>query len=156
MSIGISTFLLLVIFLILNHYGLFFNYNSKANLIVPIISSQFILGILYIFCLSFVYEFSSKLFRLYFSNSLSSELFLEKNEKNDNEVNSINQYYPNKKTIISNSPLEKINEEKSNSSFISKKSSFNNNKLSLINNNNKKYLDVPKSFKFKDFSKNNK
>ena len=157
LSIGITTFLLLIIFLVLNHYGLFFNCNSKANLIVPIISSQFILGILYISCISFVYEYSSKLIKIYFNNSLSSKLFLEKNKKeneNENEGNNISQYYPNKKSVISNNPKERIKEDKSNYSLISKKS-LNNNKIALINNN-KQFFVSPKSFKFQEFSKNKK
>jgi len=134
LSIGITTFLLLFIFLVLNHYGLFFNCNSKASLIVPIISSQFILGILYIAFLNFVFEYSSKLFRIYFNNSLSSELLLSKNAINKNKINNICQYSPNK---ISNNLNEKIKEDKSNISFISKKSSLN--KLNL-NNQNKKII----------------
>jgi hypothetical protein len=139
LSIGITTFLLLIIFLILNHYGLFFNCNSKASLIVPIISSQFILGILLIACINFVFEYSSKIFRIYFNNSLSSELLLKKNSKNKDEINNICQYSPNK---ISTIPKEKLKEDKSNISFISKKSSLN--KLNLLNQNRKKYLGISK------------
>ena len=138
LSIGITTFLFLIIFLVLNHYGLFFNYNSKASLIVPIISSQFILGILYIACINFVFEFSSKLFRIYFNNSLSSKLILNKKSPNKDELNKICQYSPNK---ISINPNEKIKEDKSNISFISKKSSFN--KLNLINQNKKVNFKLP-------------
>ena len=138
LSIGINTFLFLIIFLVLNHYGLFFNYNSKASLIVPIISSQFILGILYIACINFVFEFSSKLFRIYFNNSLSSKMILNKKSPNKDELNKICQYSPNK---ISINPNEKIKEDKSNISFISKKSSFN--KLNLINQNKKVNFKLP-------------
>jgi HAD superfamily hydrolase (TIGR01484 family) len=135
LSIGITTFLLLIIFLILNHYGIFFNCNSKASLIIPIISSQFILVILYIACINFVFEYSSKIFRIYFNNSLSSELLLNKKSPNKNEINNIYQYSSNKISII---PKEKLKEDKSNISFISKKSSLN--KLNLINQNKKKYF----------------
>ena len=160
LSVGITTFLLLVIFLVLNHYGLFFNHNSKASLIVPIASSQFILGVLYISCICFVFEYSLKLIKLYFNNSLSSKLFLEESKynentndnDNDNAINNLNQYYPNKKSIISNTPKERVKEDKSNISFLSKKSSYNN-KLGLINN---KILAIPKSFKFQEYSKNKK
>ena len=141
LSIGITTFLLLIIFLILNHFGLFLNCNSKASLIVPIISSQFILGILFIACINFFFEYSSKLIRIYFNNSLSSELLLNKYSRNKKEINNICQYSPNK---IENTPKEKLKEDKSNISFISKKSSLN--ELNLINQNKNKYLSIPKLY----------
>ena len=123
LSIIITTFLLLVIFLILNHYGLFFNCNSKGSLIISVISSQFILGIILIACINFVFEYSSKLIRLYFMDSLSSKIILNKFSENNNII-----------TKSYSKENSNCNEnEKSNNLLISKKS-FNN--LNLINRNN--------------------
>ena len=136
LSIIITTFLLLIIFLILNHYGLFFNCNTKGSLIVSVISSQFILGIILISCINFVFEYSSKLVRLYFMDSLSSKIILNKFSENNNIIIKCN----------SNIPYDNMKEnsncnenEKSNNLFISKKS-FNN--LDLINHNNNNYINI--------------
>jgi len=150
LSIGISL-LLLILFLVINHYGLFFDYDSKASLIVPITSSQFILGILYISFINFIFEYSLKLFRIYFNNSLSSELLLKKNFLKKDEINNIYPYNPNK---ISNTLKEKVKEDKSNISFISKKSSLN--KLNLNNQNKKLYLSLSKLNRLHEIAKNEK
>jgi len=92
LSIGITTFLLLGIFLLLNHYGLFFNCNSKASLFVPITSSQFILGIVLIGCFNFVFEYSLKLFEIYFKNSLSSNMVLRNNSLRKKRMKSISAF----------------------------------------------------------------
>ena len=144
LSIIITTFLLLVIFLILNHYGLFFNGNSKGSLIISVISSQFYLGIILIACINFVFEYSSKLVRLYFKDSLSSRIILDKYSENNisNKRRNSNIPYENMKD---NSNCNE--NEKSNNLLISKKF-FNN--LDLINNNNN-YINhiIPKLSKSK-------
>ena len=117
LSIGITTFLLLIIFLLLNHYGLFFNCNSKASLFVPITSSQFILGIVLVGCYNFVFEYSLKLFRIYFKKSLSSDLVLKNNYLKKKRMKSITAF---KRSL--NIPKKNDNR---NLSFISR-ISFNN------------------------------
>ena len=145
LSIIITTFLLLVIFLILNHYGLFFNCNSKGSLIISVISSQFILGIILISCINFVFEYSSKLVRLYFMDSLSSKIILNNFSENNKTINKSNSNIPYD-NIKENSNCNEI--EKSNNLLISKKS-FNN--LDLINHNNNNYINqiIPKLSKSK-------
>ena len=117
LSIGITTFLLLVIFLLLNHYGLFFNCNSKASLFVPITSSQFILGIVLIGSFNFIFEYSLKLFEIYFKKSLSSKLVLKNNSLKRKRMRSL---FAFKKSLnLSN------NKDNRKLSFISR-NSFNN------------------------------
>ena len=141
LSIIITTFLLLIIFLILNHYGLFFNCNSKGSLIISVISSQFILGIILISSINFVFEYSSKLVRLYFMDSLSSKIILNKFSEDSNIINISNSNIPYD-NIKDNSNCNE--NEKSNNLLFSKKS-FNN--LDLINHdNNNNYINhiIPK------------
>ena len=96
-------------------------------------------------CINFVFEYSSKLVRLYFKDSLSSRIILDKYSENNNS----------NKRRNSNIPYENMKDnsncnenEKSNNLLISKKS-FNN--LNLINNNNKNYINhiIPKFTKSK-------
>jgi magnesium-transporting ATPase (P-type) len=129
LTIGITTFLLLV-FLLLNHYGLFFNYNSKASLFVPITSSQFILGIVFIGCLNFVFEYSLKLFRTYFDKSLSLKLVLKRSSIKRKRMKSFLAF---KRSL--NLPN---NKENLKLSFISRMSSFN--KIFDIKNSNKSFI----------------
>jgi hypothetical protein len=135
--IGITTVLLLIIFLILNHFGYFFNYNSKGSLIVPIISSQFILGIFLILFLNFVLEYSMKLIRIYFNNTLSSKLILSKYnlyKKRTRTSSSINR----SNNSFSRNKIKENESEKSNNTLISKNSLSNINLINEDNNNKKR------------------
>jgi hypothetical protein len=118
---------LLIIFLVLNHYGLFFNYTSKGSLIVPIISSQFILGIILIGCIDFFFEYSSKLIGLYFNESLSSKLILHEYSINKKRKSLYSLYKNPIDPIIGE---DKSKNEKSKNSFISV---ISYNKLNLVN-----------------------
>jgi hypothetical protein len=81
LSILITTYLFFSIFLILNHYGLLFEFNSKAT-IFPSLASPIIYftGFL-VSCFSIVIDYSFKLFELFFSNSLSSKIILNESLK---------------------------------------------------------------------------
>ena len=84
LSIIITTFLLLFIFLILNHYGLVFEFNSKASIFPSLISPILYLSVFLISGLCFVIDYSIKLFDLFFSNSLSSKIILNESLKTKN------------------------------------------------------------------------
>ena len=147
--IGITTVLLLIIFLILNHFGYFFNQNSKGSLIVPIISLQFILGIFLIAFFNFVFEYSMKFIRIYFNNTLSSKLILSKYNLYKKRTRSLSSYNKSNNSFSKNKIKE--NEiEKSNNSLISK-NSFSN--INLINDKNRKsylkYIPNPNSRKMR-------
>ena len=78
LSIGITTFLLFILFLVLNHYGILFSFNSKAS-IFPIFSSLIIYLSLVIICFfSIIIDYTFRLINIYFTNSLSSKLILER------------------------------------------------------------------------------
>ena len=72
----------------------FFNCNSKGCLIISDISSQLILGIFLTSFIIFVFEYSSKLERLYFMDSLSSKIISNKFSENNNIINKSNSNIP--------------------------------------------------------------
>ena len=79
--IGITTFLFLIIFLVLNHYGILFKFNSKASIFPAFTSYIMYFSIIVICFFSIVLDYTVKLFSIYFNNSLSSRLMLERKKK---------------------------------------------------------------------------
>jgi magnesium-transporting ATPase (P-type) len=76
LSIGITTFLLFIIFLIFNHYGLLFEFNSKASIFPSLSSPLLYLTVIFVSCFSFVFDYSFKMIDLFINNSLSSKLLI--------------------------------------------------------------------------------
>jgi len=81
LSILITTYLSFFIFLVLNHYGLLFEFNSKATIFPSLTSPLIYLTVFLVSCFSIVIDYSFKLFELFFSNSLSSKLILSESLK---------------------------------------------------------------------------
>jgi len=128
LSIFITTFLLFGIFLILNHYGILFEFNSKASIFPSLSSPMFLLTILLISCFGFILDYTLRLFTIFISNSISSRLFLEKSirksrkfsilMKNRNASNK--SYYHFNKNSYSYSYNHKIINKLSNINNVSK------------------------------------
>ena len=78
LSILITTFLLFLSFLVFNHYGIFFEFNSKASIVSSLDSPLLYLSIIFISCLTIIIDYDIKLFNIYFSQSLSSRILLRK------------------------------------------------------------------------------
>jgi magnesium-transporting ATPase (P-type) len=78
LSIGITTFLLFFIFLILNHYGFLFEFNSKASIFTSLSSPLLYLSAILVISFSFIFDYTFKLIELLVSKSLSSKLLLTK------------------------------------------------------------------------------
>ena len=135
LAIGITTFLLFSIFLILNHYGFFLHFNSKATIADVLSSSQFYLTIIWVSLLNFILDYSTKVFKLYFRNSLSSKTILNKPIKykiiysNDN----IKNYSKNPEKIMGESFYNNENEKSRN--YLIHTSPFN--KPNLMQHNKK-------------------
>ena len=144
LSIGITTFLFFAIFLVLNHYGIFFNFKSKGTIGPSLSSTNIYLSISLISFFSFIIDYSTKLTRLYFNNSFSSKLILskaiKKRKKSHLNYSRVSIEKPNSNKIIESNNNEN---EKSNNILISGSS---NNKLNMINpsvnNNSKKNLNL--------------
>ena len=132
----VTTFLLFGIFLIMNHYGFLFDFNSKASIETPFSSFHFYIVIILISCLNFIFDYTMKLINIYFNGSLSSRLILYnfgKLKKNPFIKSIIPKYFNNHflKQVANNNNNEN---EKSNNYLIQNQSM---NKINIINNNNK-------------------
>ena len=131
LSIGITTFFLFLIFLVMNHYGFLFNFNSKATIGPSLSSFHIYLSISLISFSNFIIDYSLKMTRLYFNNSFSSQLILNssgrKRKKLSINYSKINISKPSKNKIIESNNIE---HEKSNNFLISRSS---NNKLNILN-----------------------
>ena len=86
LSIGVTTFFLFGIFLIINHFGLCFYFNSKASIKLTFSSLLTYLHILLICSFSFLFDYTNKLLVIYFSKSLSSRLILKRSERPDRKL----------------------------------------------------------------------
>ena len=149
LSIGITTFLLFGIFLIINHFGFFFYFNSKASIRLTYSSLLTYLHIILICTFSFLFDYTNKLMNIYFSKGLSSRLILKRSEKSDRKfshdinrlMNSKSYKKPSKKK-----PTKKksLNYDDKSKSLLVFKSCSNINKINAQNNtpkafNNSKY-----------------
>ena len=81
LAIGITTYLLFIIFLILNHFGFLFQFNSKASISSSFSSPLFYLSIILVTSFSFIFDYCFKLIDVFMNNSLSSKLLLTKTIK---------------------------------------------------------------------------
>ena len=81
LSIGITTFFLFIIFLILNHYGFLFQFNSKASISSSFSSPLLYLTVILVTSFSFIFDYNNKLINIFLSKSLSSKLLLSKTMK---------------------------------------------------------------------------
>ena len=137
LSILVTTFLLFGIFLVLNHYGFFFIFNSKATVETSFSSIQFYIVIILISFFNFVVDYTTKLLAIYFNDSLSSKLILynyDRKKKNSiNKNNIITKYYKNQIIKKNNN-----NEFDNSKNFLMHNKSLN--KINIINNNNR-YLN---------------
>ena len=157
LTIAVTTFLLFLIFLILNHYGLLFIFNSKASIWNSLSSPLTYLSIIFIFGFDFIIDYSTRLTKLCLQKSLSNKILLKdyfkKREKScsssskinsssksnsklskDKIKNSISNDEKSKSYLMSNSfnKLEEINKIQKNS-FLSNfvPNNYNNSKLKM-------------------------
>ena len=155
LSIFITTFLLFGIFLIMNHYGFFLIFNSKATIKTSFSSFHFYIVIILVSFLSFIFDYTMKLFAIYFNDSLSSKLTLynkDQKKKNSLSRNILFKYYKNqimkgvmsnefdnsKNYLMNNTPMNKINIINNNNRYL------NFNIIPELNlDNNKNINDLP-------------
>ena len=135
LSILITTFLLFGIFLVMNHYGFLFIFNSKATIETSFSSIQFYIVVILISFFNFVIDYTTKLLAIYFNDSLSSKLILYnhgRKKRNSLTKNIISKYYKNQ--IIKGNN----NEFDNSKNYLMNNKSLN--KINIINNNNR-YLN---------------
>ena len=137
LSILITTFVLFGIFLIMNHYGFFLIFNSKATIETSFSSIQFYIVIILVSFLNFIFDYTTKLLAVYFNDSLSSKLAIynhDKMKKDSLNKNLMYKYYKNQ--IIQDAVDNKF--DNSNNYLMNNNKSLN--KINIINNNNR-YLN---------------
>ena len=74
----ITTFIFFALFLILVHYGLVFNFNSKASIFFSLSVLKFYLVLLSVSSLNLVIDYSIKIYRIFFVKNLSGQLALKR------------------------------------------------------------------------------
>ena len=134
LTIILTTFVLFGIFLVINHYGIFFIFNSKASIQLTFSSLVTYLHIFFICSLSFLFDYSIKLVNIFFSKSLSSKLILQRALISDRKsfyginrlFNSKSYSKPNKKKIRKRWTPNYGDKKKSNYFYKSPSKSNNN------------------------------
>ena len=93
----ITTFLFFIAFLFLVHYGLIFEFNSKASIFASLSNIKFYLILFGISAFNAVLDYSQKVYKIFFEKSLNGQLelkramlTLEENNRNDFSNSSIN------------------------------------------------------------------
>jgi magnesium-transporting ATPase (P-type) len=140
LTILITTFILFIAFMFINHYGILFNFNSKGSIIISLSSPLTFLAIILICSFHFVLDYTGMILNLFLCHSLSNRLILKKlshkkkklpNKENQNSSKSVSKF------IHKNG--NNINFEECSNNYLVQKS-FNNN-------NNNIYMDYLNGFK---------
>jgi len=138
----ITTFLLLAVFLLMVHYGLLFEFKSKASIFPSLENISFYLYLLFLIGFNFTIDFCIKLKGFYMNKGISSEL---ERIRVENENKKILKNKMLKKDMLKSS---KINRERRNASNVVEQS-----RLTLINNN---FRNIVNDYdKISYFNKNN-
>ena len=156
LSIFITTFVLFFIFLILNHYGLFFKFNSKATIVSSLSSPILYLSVFLVLCLSIVLDYSCKVLKIFFNKSLASKMTLKKslkrkgkrlssievNNASSKSISNCNNHnqniikskkkFKNRNILKNSSFVNQENQEVTNNFLISKSTNYILNKINKI------------------------
>ena len=131
-SIIITTFLFLVVFLIMVHYGLFFDFNSKATIVPSLRSGSFYLYLFFLLGFNLVLDYTLKIKKILFDKNLSTKLYKQKS-LNLKKAN-YNKNNMNKQTEINFNEISGLNLINRNDSI---RKGFNrNDNFSYLNRNN--------------------
>ena len=143
----ITTFLLLAAFLLIVHYGLIFEFKSKASIFPSLGNLSFYLYLLFLIGINIIIDYIIKIHSFYFENSLASEL-----ERMRVKVNERKKLLKNNK-IIKNEKTNEIKRSISNSIENSKLFFINKINVKNANNDNDKisFFNKKHLSKFSDF-----
>jgi magnesium-transporting ATPase (P-type) len=111
LSIAITTFLFFAGFLMLNHYGLVFDFNSKASIIPSLAAPVLYFSIFYILGLSIIIDYSFKLLNILYTDDFRFKILLKNTLRKGKKKNSIELNKLSSKSII------KINSKKNNNNY---------------------------------------
>ena len=82
----ITTFVFFIVFLLLVHYGLIFEFNSKASIFGSLYNIKFYLILLVTCTLNGVIDYSLKVYSIFFQKSLKGQLELKRAMLTDEEI----------------------------------------------------------------------
>ena len=144
-SIIITTFLFLIVFLILVHYGLVFDFKSKATILPAVRSGSFYLYLFFLLGFNFVLDYTLKIRTIFFDKHLSTKL-IRQNTMNPKKKNN---NYRNKQTGIMNeiSGINLLNRQ-----YSIRRQLNRNNNFSFLNRNNLQKLSSIKQISSKNVS----
>ena len=160
----VTTFLFYFIFLFLVHYGLVFNFNSKASIFPSLSVIKFYLIILVVSALIGVIDYSIKVYSVFFVKSLKGQLELKRAMLTNDEIkmNEISNSSVNRsemrKEVLNNDRIlsyqieggDDINNKNNESMFDSSNMKMRNNddlhNLNYLNKKNKIYNDSNEYF----------
>ena len=74
LSILLLTFILLGLFLLLVHYGLIFDFNSKASIFTSFTCPKFYFVLFGVSVVNFIIDYSTRVYQIFFKNTLIAEL----------------------------------------------------------------------------------
>jgi hypothetical protein len=98
LSIGITTFFAFIIFLVLNHYGFLFQFNSKASIFPSLSSPLMYFTVVLIASLGFIFDYTYKLINILITRRLAYWLLINRSSKNSKknslEVSRVRSYKP--------------------------------------------------------------
>jgi magnesium-transporting ATPase (P-type) len=165
LSIIITTFLLFIGFLFINHYGILFSFNSKASIGPSLEAPSLYLSIFLISILSFILDYSFKLVNLFYNKKLTYKIILKKSlkkrkeKKNSLIISNMNNVssksLSNRNNLISKSYSS--NHKKPMKRHIIRSSlnnqEFSNNRM-IINTSNYILNNINKNYTFKQGSSN--
>ena len=101
LSIGVTTFLIFIIFLILNHYGFLFEFNSKASIFPSLSSPLIYFTVILISSFGFICDYTHKLVNILITRRLSYWLLINRatksSKKNSFNVTRVQSYKPFRK-----------------------------------------------------------
>ena len=148
-SVAVTTFLFLVIFLILVHYGLVFDFKSKATIVPSIRNLSFYIYLFFLLGFNLVLDYTLKIRQFYFDKYLSTRLKRQKTfNKNKQNINK-SKRRENKNLNVNLNEISGVNLINKNS--INKESFLNiNQRFSLLNKNNLEKLSIIQRSNSKD------
>ena len=132
MMVFITTFVFFTLFLLLVHYGLVFNFNSKASIFLSFSVLKFYLVLFIVCVLNAVIDYSIKIYNVFFVKYLSGQLALKRALLTTDEAV--------KKEIMKNTSILRSDLKKDDFNIFYKSSSYNGNEEKYLDKNNESSL----------------
>ena len=140
LTILITTFILFIAFMFINHYGILFNFNSKGSIFISLSSPLTFLAIIFICSFHFILDYTGMVLNLFLYHSLSNKLILKKIFQKKKKL-------PNKEKQNSSKSVIRFNQKKKNSINFDECSNNYLVQKSFNKNNNNNYIDFLNGYK---------